>query len=328
MTVVIPLAGYGTRLRPLTYSIPKPLLLCGGDTVLGWIFKSINSLPFSEIVLMVGYRGDAIKSWVGEYYADLPVKWVSQDEPLGLGHAIWRAGEAISSEDDALIYLGDSIFDLDWSIIEEGKSNFVGVQQVDNPRRFGVAKVDGDRVVDLIEKPERPSSNLAVVGLYYIKKWDFLYSQLNFMMKKGIKTKNEYQLTDALKLMLEKEHIEIKTLPVRLWYDCGKTDALLQTNAGLLKNPPCWIDFKDRIKNFSYVCDSSELKNTDLGSFVTVGENSFIEKSSISNSIIGNNVKIFNSHIYDSIIGDETEIVNGEGKFIVGFNSVVLEKES
>ena len=125
MTVVIPLAGYGTRLRPLTYNIPKPLLLCGGDTVLGWIFKSIDSLPFSEIVLIVGYKGDAIKSWVEEYYGDLPVKWVVQEEPLGLGHAIWRAGEVIPSENDVLIYLGDSIFDLDWSIIDAGKSNFV-----------------------------------------------------------------------------------------------------------------------------------------------------------------------------------------------------------
>lgn len=328
MTVVIPLAGHGTRLRPLTFSIPKPLLLCGGDTVLSWIFQSINSLPFSEIVLIIGYKGDAIKSWVGEYYGDLSVKWVVQEEPLGLGHAIWKAGEVISSGDDVLIYLGDSIFDLDWSLIEKGKSNFVGVHEVDNPRRFGVAKVEGDRVVDLIEKPERPSSNLAVVGLYYIKKWDFLYSQLNFMIERGIKTKNEYQLTDALKLMLERENLELKTLPVRLWYDCGKTDALLQTNAGLLENPPDWIDFKNSIKNFSHVCDSSELKDTDLGSFVTIGKNSSIEKSSISNSIIGNNVKIVNSHIYDSVIGDESEIVNGKGKFIVGFNSVVLEKES
>ena len=328
MTVVIPLAGYGTRLRPLTFSVPKPLLLCGGDTVLGWIFKSISPLSFSEIVLIVGYKEDAIKGWVGEYYGDLPVKWVVQEEAKGLGHAIWKAGEVMSSEKDVLIYLGDSIFDLDWGIIMEGKDNFVGVKEVDNPKRFGIVEVEGDRVINLIEKPERPSSNLAVVGLYYIKKWDSLYSQLNFMVEKGIKTKNEYQLTDALKLMLERENVDLRTIPVRSWYDCGKTDALLRTNAELLKSPPDWVDFKGRIKNFSYVCDSSELKDIDLGPFVTIGKNSLIEKSSISNSIIGNNVKIVNSHIYDSVIGDESEIVNGKGKFIVGFNSVVLEKES
>ncbi len=328
MTVIIPLAGRGTRLRPLTYSIPKPLLPCGGDTVLGWIFKSINSLPLSEIVLIVGYKRDEIKRWVEESYGDLPVKWIVQQEPLGLGHAIWKAGEIIPYESDVLIYLGDSIFDLDWSIVMEGKDNFVGVQEVDNPGRFGIVEVKEDRVVDLIEKPERPSSNLAVVGLYYIKKWDFLYSQLNFIIEKGIKTRNEYQLTDALKLMLEREHINLKAFPVRSWYDCGKTDTLLQTNAGLLRNPPDWIDFKDRIKNFSYVCDSSELKDTDLGPFVTVGENSLIEKSNISNSIIGNNVKIVNSNIHDSVIGNESEIVNGKGRFIVGFNSIVIEKES
>jgi glucose-1-phosphate thymidylyltransferase len=328
MKVVIPLAGYGTRLRPLTFSIPKPLLLCAGNTVLGWIFESIISLSPSEIILIVGYKKNAIKNWVQEYYSDLPVKWVVQGNAQGLGHAVWKAGGLIAPGSDVLIYLGDSIFDLDWEIVKRGETNLVGVKEVVNPQRFGVAEVEGHRIVDLIEKPDEPSSNLAVVGLYYIKKWDFLYRQLNFLVEKGIKTKNEYQLTDALKLMLERENVDLKTLPIRSWYDCGKTDTLLKTNAELLKNPPDWINFKDRIKNFSCVCDSSDLRDTDLGPFVTIGEHSSIEKSSISNSIIGNNVKIVNSHIYDSIIGDETEIANGRGKFIVGFNSVVLEKES
>lgn len=328
MTVVIPLGGYGTRLRPLTYSLPKPLLLCAGDTVLGWIFKSIRQLSPSEIVLIVGYKGDVIKNWVSEHYSDLPVRYVVQEEAKGLGHAVWKAGEVISTESDVLIYLGDSIFDLDWEIIKEGKENFIGVKEVDNPKRFGVAEIEDDNIVGLVEKPEEPSSNLAVVGLYYIKKWDFLYRQLNFLVREDMRTRNEYQLTDALSLMLEKEDIILKKLPVKGWYDCGKTDALIRANADLLKDPPDWVDFKEYIIDFSYVRESSDLKDTELGHFVTVGENSLIEKTIIKNSIIGNEVKIVNSDIYDSIIGDESEVVNARGKFVVGFNSQIRGKES
>jgi glucose-1-phosphate thymidylyltransferase len=328
MTVIIPLAGYGTRLRPLTYSVPKPLLLCAGDTVLGWIFKSIAPLNPSEIVLIVGYKGDVIKNWVSEYYSDLPVKCVVQKEAKGLGHAVWKAGEVVSPESDVLIYLGDSIFDSDWDIIKEGKDNFVGVKEVPDPRRFGVAEIEDDKIVRLVEKPSRPPSNFAVVGLYYIKKWDFLYRQLNFLIGEDMRTKNEYQLTDALSLMLKKEDIILKTLSIKGWYDCGKTDTLLQTNANLLKDPPDWIDFRGLIRHFSFISDSSDLKDTDLGHFVTVGENSLIEKTIIRNSIIGNKVKIVDSDIYDSIIGDESEVVNARGKFIVGSNSLIKGKES
>ena len=328
MTVVIPLAGYGTRLRPLSFSIPKPLLLCGGGTVLDWIFKSISKLSPSEIVLIVGYKRDIIRDWVVEHYSDLPVKWVVQEEPKGLGHAVWKAGEVVLPESDVLIYLGDSIFDLDWDLIKEGKDNFVAVKEVPDPQRFGIAEIEDDKIVDLVEKPAKPSSNLAVVGLYYMKKWSFLYKQLNFLIEEDIRTENEFQLTDALKLMLDREDVELKKLSVRGWYDCGKTDTLLQTNAGLLKNPPDWIDFKEYIINSTYISDSSNLKDAELGHFVTVGENSLIEKSSIKNSIVGNAVKIVNSDIYDSIIGDESEIVNARGKFVVGSNSLIIEKES
>ena len=327
MTVVIPLAGYGTRLRPLSFSIPKPLLLCGGGTVLDWIFKSISKLSPSEIVLIVGYKRDIIRDWVVEHYSDLPVKWVVQEEAKGLGHAVWKAGEVVSPESDVLIYLGDSIFGLDWEIIKEGKDNFIGVKKVEDTRGFGVAEVKGDRIVDLVEKPEKPSSNLAVIGIYYIKRWEFLYKNLDFLITREMKTEDEYQLTDALKLMLEREKLELKTLSVKTWYDCGKIDTLLEANVELLKDPPDWIDFKNQIQNFSYIGSSSRVEDTKLGHFVTVGENSLIEKSSIRNSIIGNAVKIVDSDIFDSIIGDGSLVINVRGKFIVGSNSFVRGEE-
>ncbi len=327
MTVIIPLAGYGTRLRPLSFSIPKPLLLCAGNTIIGWIFKSIENVSPSEIVLTVGYKRDLIKDWVKEHYGSLPVRWVTQEEQKGLGHAVWMAGKEISPNSDVLIYLGDTIFDLEWSIIKERKANFIGVKAVGDPERFGIPEISEDRIVDLVEKPENPSSNLAVVGFYYIKNWNSLYNQLNFLIKEDIRTKNEYQLTDALKFMLERDAVELKPLHIKGWHDCGKIDTLLQSNAELLKEPPGWCDYKDKIKNFSCISDSSDLRDTELGDFVTVGENSLIEKSIISNSIIGNEVKIVNSDIFDSVIGNNVEIINASGRFVVGSNSKIYGKE-
>jgi glucose-1-phosphate thymidylyltransferase len=327
MTVIIPLAGYGIRLRPLSFSIPKPLLLCGGNTVLGWILESIQALSPIEIVMVIGYRGDIIRDWVSENFENLPVKWVVQEEAKGLGHAVWMAKEVVSSGSEVLIYLGDSIFDLEWNILKEGKENLIAVREVKDPKRFGIVKVKGDTIIDLEEKPEKPSSNLAVVGLYYVKKWELLYRSLDYLIRKDIKTRGELQLTDAFKLMLDKESVELKRLPIKKWYDCGNISSLLETNAAILKDCPDWFKGKKNVKNFSYISNSSILKNSSVGPSVTVGTNSLIEKSSIKNSIIGNEVKIINSDIFDSVVGDYTEIANVKGRIIVGSNSLITEKE-
>jgi glucose-1-phosphate thymidylyltransferase len=326
MTIVIPLAGYGTRLRPMTFSVPKPLLLCAGSTVLDLILKSIKGLSPEEIILIIGYKGNMIRDWVRANHKDLPVSFVTQEEPKGLGHAVWKVGNKIEPDSDVLIYLGDSIFDTEWEKIKMGKENFVGIKEVKEPGRFGIVEMQGDKVVDLIEKPDNPVSNLAVVGLYYIKKWNSLYKHLDSLIKEDMKTKDEYQLTDGLKFMLERDGMELKEFSVKEWYDCGKIDTLLKTNAELLKNPPDWMDFKNSKKKYSYIDSSSVLEDSNLGDFVTLGGNSLIEESSIENSIIGNGVKITNSNIFDSIIGDNTEIINCNGKFVVGSNSIINEK--
>lgn len=328
MTVIIPLAGRGTRLRPLSWSIPKPLLPCGGDTVLGWIFKSIKTLSPEKIVLVIGYKGDLIRDWVNKNYGNLPVEWVVQEEPEGLGQAVWEAGRFVLPESEVLIYLGDTIFDLDWSLIKAGKENIIGVRKVKDPERFGIVKVKGDKVLDLVEKPANPPSNLAVVGLYYIKKWKLLHRHLDLMIEKGIKTQGEYQLTDGLKYMLKKENIDLKTLLISKWYDCGTIDSLLVTNSSILKDYSSWFQDKNPIENHSYISCSSKLEDSNIGPFVTIGQNSFIESSDIRNSIVGDTVKIVNSDIYDSVIGNGSEIVNVRGKVIVGSNSVFTGKEN
>ncbi|MCK4226342.1 NTP transferase domain-containing protein [candidate division WOR-3 bacterium] len=327
MTVVIPLAGYGTRLKPLTHEIPKPLLNVAGDTVLGWIFKSISSLSVSRIVLLVGYRGEQIQEWVGENYPELNVKWVFQKQMKGLGHAIWTAGKGIPLEEDVLIYLGDTIFDVDWAEIDKGAKNFIAVKEVEDPERFGIAEIKNGRVIDMVEKPDNPTSNLAVVGLYYIKRWGKLFSCLNQIIEMDMKTKGEYQLTDALRMLIGEEKLVIEPLSVKGWFDCGTKKTLLKTNAALLLNHQRNKFKKGTVKGPCYIHDSAVIRNSIIGPFVSIGENSVIENSCVDNSIIGSGVTTLNAKVHSSIIGDRVEIKNSEGVFHLASDSIVVGKE-
>ncbi len=321
MTVIIPLAGLGTRLRPLTYSIPKPLLKVAGSTIIGWILKSISSLPINKVVLIIGYRGEEIREWVKNEYPELNVQWVVQENKKGLGHAVWMAGEKIPLKEDVLIYLGDTIFDVDWEKIGTGDKWLIAVKEVEDPERFGIVKIKDNKIIDMVEKPKSPPSNLAVVGLYYIKEWGKLYYQLNRLIKDDIKTNNEYQLTDGLRMLLQ-SGVSLEPLVVNHWFDCGTRRTLLQTNAQLLENYEI-----DNVEGFNCISDSAKIRSSSIGPYVMIGNDSVIEDSVIKNSIIGNKVHIKNSKLTDSILGDRVEIEDSNGIFYLGDDSVIDGKE-
>lgn len=327
MTIIIPLAGYGTRLRPFTYETPKPLLWVAGDTVLGWIFKSISSLPISTIVLVIGYKGEEIMEWVNVNYPELNIRWVMQKDSKGLGHAIWLAGKDVPRNEDVLIYLGDTVFDVDWQEISSKDKNLIGVKEVSNPRRFGVAKVEDGEITDVVEKPENPSSNLAIVGLYYIKEWNSLFPYLDTTIQKDIKTKGEYQLTDSYRMILEEKDVILEPLYVKGWFDCGTKMSLLETNAHLLENFQENRIEADWINNPCYINNSARIKDSIIGPNVSIGSGSVIENSFIENSIIWNDVNIINSYINESIIGNRAEIRNSRGVFHLAANSLIIGKE-
>lgn len=327
MTVILPLAGFGTRLRPMTWSIPKPLLQCAGKTVLDWIFNSLSLLTVDKIVMIVGYKGDVIKEWVEEEYPGIPFEWVYQEEMEGLGHALWSAGKKADIKGETLIYLGDTVFDMDWSRISSADKNLVAVKEVENPKRFGVVEVENNKIINLIEKPESPPSNLAVVGLYFIKKWKSLYKNLNFIIKEDMRTKGEYQLTDALQRMISDKKISMETLPAKGWYDCGTVDTLLETNRKFLE-----YFYSDDEEGYSeeeksFIGKNTEVENSSIGPHVSVGSDCFIGNSSVKNSIIGNGVKLENATIEDSIIGNRVRVEGYAGSVYLGSDAFISGKE-
>lgn len=310
MILILPVAGKGTRLRPHTLITPKPLLKVAGKPIIAHAIDSLIHLPIEKIILVVGTNGNEVVDYVRSEY-NLPVDFAVQENPLGLGHAIYIALEKIKEKKEILILLGDTILKADFKNFNE---NFIGLHPVEDPSRFGVALCEGERIVKLVEKPKEYISNLAISGIYFFKEPETLREAIREIINKGIKTKGEYQLTDALQVLLE-NGIYIRKQDINIWLDCGTQEAILESqreilkernkNDGLLENsliiPPVYIE------------ENTIIKNSVIGPFVSIGKNSRIEHSLIRDSIIGENAEIYNLNIKNSLIGNNAKI-EGEEK--------------
>ena len=321
MRAIIPVAGSGSRLRPHTYTLPKVLLNVAGKPIIGHILDHIIAAGFDEATIIVGYLGDQIRDYVCSQY-DIKVDFVEQDERRGLAHAIYLAGESLSPE-PLLIILGDTIFDVDLKPVMRGKHTAIGVKHVEDPRRFGIAEVRGGFVVKLIEKPENPTSNNAIVGLYWIAKPPLLLKCIEELMAADRKTKGEFQLTDALQLMIQHGE-KIRTFPVDGWFDCGKPETLLATNRHLLEKqpfsrtldnvvviPPVYISMKARILHsvigpFATIADDAVVTDSIVRNCI-IGEEALVDKALLEGSIVGINA-IVRGSFHRINIGDSSEI--------------------
>ncbi|HEY9164570.1 MAG TPA: sugar phosphate nucleotidyltransferase [Candidatus Kryptonia bacterium] len=307
MRALIPVAGVGTRLRPHTFTLPKVLLNVGGKPIVGHIVDKLVKIGVKDISVVVGYMGDMVEDYLrGKYKANF--KFIYQEERLGLGHAAYVALSKEQSNEPLLIILGDTVFDVDLDQITKSEYSCIGVKRVNDPRRFGVAETVDGRVTKLVEKPDQPTSNLAMVGLYYIKDPGTLYSALKEIVEKDIRTKGEYQLTDALQLMLNRGE-RINYFEVEGWYDCGKPETLLETNRHLLKKTNHFKSRKDVvIIPPVYIADSAKIVHSVIGPDATIDSDVSIEDSLIRDSIIGSGASIQKSLLEGSIVGQNAQL--------------------
>lgn len=322
MRAIIPVAGVGSRLRPHTYTLPKVLLNVAGKPILAHILDKIVDEGITEATIVVGHMGDKIRDFVSENYPRLPVEYIEQEERLGLGHAIYLSRDTIGAE-PVLIILGDTIFDVDLRPVIGGAVSALGVKPVDDPRRFGVAETSDGFITHLIEKPEKPRSNLAVVGLYYIVNGGLLVRCLHELVERDIRTKGELQLTDALQMMLDRGE-KIRTFDVEGWYDCGKPETLLSTNRSLLEksapsNPIAGVIVNDPV----YVAPTAVLTNCVIGPFTSIGDRAVVDSSVIRNSIIGSEARVSMALLENSIIGNESVLKGSYKRVNVGGSSEI-----
>ncbi len=309
MRAVIPVAGLGSRLKPHTFSTPKVLLNVGGKPILGHILDKLLEEGVRKATFVIGHLGDMIKNFVQNTYPNIDADFVEQKEMEGLGHAIYTAIPTFD-DDEIFIILGDTIFEVNLKNVFKNKKTSLGVKEVDDPRRFGVAVINNGYIKKLVEKPQTPVSNLALVGLYYVANSEVLIKSLNKLVDKDVRTKGELQLTDALQMMIE-DGEKITTFPVEGWYDCGKPETLLSTNQYLLDVKSSSRKFKNVVVNNPvYIADDAEISNSIIGPYATIDSGCKIEESIIKNSIVGSNAQVSKSLLENSIIGNNS-IVRG-----------------
>lgn len=323
MRAIIPVAGIGTRLRPHTFTTPKVLLNVAGKPILAHIMDSLLKIGITKSTIITGYMGDSVIDFVNKRYPEMDVEFVHQEETLGLGHAIWTAKDTFGNE-PLIIILGDTIFDVDLQFIFASEENSIGVKFVEDPRRFGVVLLNDDKKIEkLIEKPQEPISNLAIVGIYYIKNSKLLEESLSELIDKDIRTKNEYQLTDALQLMLDKGEC-FSTFSVDGWYDCGKPETLLATNQFLLNKVPS----KEKLEGSviiqpSFISKDAKVVNSVIGPYASIADEAVVEDSIIKNSIISYGAHVSNSLLDESIIGNDAYVNGTFQKLNVGDSSSI-----
>ncbi|NTU96774.1 MAG: NTP transferase domain-containing protein [Chlorobiaceae bacterium] len=317
MKAIIPVAGVGTRLRPHTFSHPKVLLNVAGKPIIGHIMDKLIEAGVDEAIVIVGYLGNMVEEWLRKHYS-IKLTFVDQPERLGLGHAIWMCKSYVPENEPLFIILGDTIFDVDLDAVLKSPFSSLGVKEVADPRRFGVAVTGGGKILKLVEKPDTPVSNLAIVGLYFLKQAGQLFSCIDYLIENRILTKGEYQLTDALQLMIENGE-KFTTFPVQGWYDCGKPETLLSTNEILLKDHKTEKEYHGCIiNNPVFIAENAILENTIVGPNTTIGENSVISNSIVRDSIIGNDARVTHIMLEHSIVGNNTTITGNPHEINIG----------
>jgi glucose-1-phosphate thymidylyltransferase len=319
---IVPVAGTGTRLRPHTHTTPKALLLVAGKPILGHILDQLQEASPERVILVVapGPQGDRIRDY-GASRKDFAVECVVQAEPKGLGHAVAQAKGA-AGKGPLLIVLGDTIVRTRLGdLVKDGSR--VGLCEVDDPRRFGVAEVEGGRIVRLVEKPEVPPSNLALVGLYYITNGPLLFECLETNVREGRLTRGEVQLTDALQLLIQRGE-ELRPFPVEGWYDCGKTETLLETNRALLDQLATPVCREGVVVLPPVALDpTAEVTAAVIGPHVTIGPRAKVRQAVVRNSIVNEGATVTDILLEGSVVGENAVVRGAYQRLNVGDSSEV-----
>ncbi|MBY0477904.1 MAG: NTP transferase domain-containing protein [Chitinophagaceae bacterium] len=327
MKAIIPVAGAGTKLRPHTYTQPKALIPIAGKTVLSIIIEQLHEAGIQEFIFITGYLGDKIQDYIKETFPHIQSIFVHQGERQGLGHAILLTQPHVTG-DEVVIVLGDTVCEYDIKEVLSSSNSMLAVKKVDDPRSFGVAEMDEEgAILKVVEKPQIPKSNMALVGIYKIKETAMMYDCLAINYRDGVKNRDEFSLTDALQCMIEKG-VSFQSFKVLNWFDCGNKDSLLESNATLLKKFGTSVSADHRFENVIVVEPVSigkncEIKNSIIGPNVSVGDNTSINSSIIKESIIGSYADLYDIVLEDSLIGSDTEVKGETRSLNIGDNTEI-----
>jgi len=326
MKIIVPMAGRGSRLRPHTLTVPKPLIPIAGKSIVQRLVEDITKVcgqEVDEIAFVIGDFGNVVEVELLEIAESLNAKGsiYHQDEALGTAHAILCAKEALQGP--VVIAFADTLFRADFTL-DSNKDGIIWVQKVEDPKAYGVIKMNEDNIItDFIEKPQEFVSDLAIIGIYFFKDGLKLRDELQYLIDNNITENGEFQLTNALESMKQKG-AAFYPGKVDEWLDCGNPVAAVHANKRVLEctkekgNRTALSLENAQIIEPCFIGKDVQLKNCTVGPYVSIGNNSCVINSTIKNTIIQNNTNITNADLEDSMIGNHVEYQGGKKRVSIG----------
>jgi glucose-1-phosphate thymidylyltransferase len=331
LKIAVPMAGLGTRMRPHTWSKPKPLVSMAGRTVLDYVLEQFDTVPKSldvEYIFIIGPQGGQVKEYMEEFHPEKKVHYVLQAEMRGQSDAIYQAREFLTGP--MIMAFSDTLVETDFSFLEDDHDEgIVWVKPVPDPRRFGVTEVDADGwVTRLIEKPQDVSNNLVVVGFYYFNSAEMLLDAIQEQMRQQITLKNEFFLADAVNIML-KQGFRMRTKTVDVWLDAGTPDSVLETNRYLLDHGRDNTEIISRRKGLTvippvFIHETARIDSCVIGPHVSIGPGCELSHAIVSNSIVEEGTVVEQMILENSLIGRNVHLCGQPIRLNLGDSSWVM----
>lgn len=331
LKIVIPMAGWGTRMRPHTWSKPKPLVGVAGKPSFDHLMDMFGSIPadydVEYIFIISPFLGEQIPVHVKDHYPNIKAHYIVQDEMKGQSHTIWLSRHLVSGP--TIVIFSDTLLETDFSFLSNFEHDGAAwVKPVPDPRRFGVAVVGEDQFIEkLIEKPTEMDNNLVVVGCYYFKNGADLVNAVDEQIDRSIQLKGEYFLADAINILLERGK-KLTTKKVDVWLDTGTIDATLETNRYMLdhgkdNSVEASKDPDIHVISPVYIHPSAKVEHSIIGPHVSIGANCVVERSIISNSIVDEGSEVVDTALDNSFIGRNTRVEGNPKTINIGDNSIL-----
>jgi glucose-1-phosphate thymidylyltransferase len=330
LNIIIPMAGYGSRLRPQTWSKPKPLVSTAGKPVLAHVLDiaaQISDLDNSEISFIIGYQGEMVKPFMQSYFPSIKAHYFTQEELRGQSHAIYMAKEYLSGP--TMILFVDTIIDSNISIPSADEADgVVWVKEVEDPRRFGVVSVDDKKNIDkIIEKPDNFDNRLAIIGYYYFAKGEDLRAAIETQINSHETKNGEHFIADAISIMIEGGN-RIKAQPVGVWMDAGTPEAVFETNRYLLdkaydNHGELNLDDSVVVNPPVNIHPFAKITNSMVGPYVSIAAGCVIKDSRLDNSILEKSASLIGSELTNSVLGCRALVSGFKGQLNIGDDSKV-----
>jgi glucose-1-phosphate thymidylyltransferase len=334
LKIIIPMAGYGTRMRPHTWSKPKPLVSLAGKTVLDHVlqvFATAANPDEVELVFIVGYLGEQVEAYMAEHHPEVNAHYLVQQEMRGQSHAIALARQHLHGP--TMVAFVDTIIDADLSsLTDEAADAVIWVKEVEDPRRFGVVAVGEDGLVKgIIEKPDSFDDKLAVVGFYYFKRGEDLLAAIDKQMSTGAQTKGEFYIADAIGLMLQ-DGLALRPHIVDVWLDAGVPETVLESNRYLLDHglddtAEAALRMDAEIHPPVFIHPSAHVEGSVIGPHVSIGAGCRVVKSTVKDSVLEPDAQVSDSQLEGSLIGARARVLRMRGSLNIGDDSAVEGRE-